>query len=133
VTLPDVRFRLLRFFPDLQRPSRIVELDHTILLGRADDLAEHLRPLRGLRQHGRQARAIEDVVAEDQRDRGRADEIGPDDEGIGEAARRLLCSIGETHADFGPITEQALEQRLVCGVEMMRMSRMPAAISVDSG
>ena len=39
--------------------------------------------------------AIENIVAQDQGDAIRADEVTPDDEGVGETARRLLDGILE--------------------------------------
>ena len=57
--------------------------------------------------------AVEDIVAEDERDPLRADEIGAHDEGIGKPARLLLDRIGEVKPKIGARAEQALEQMLV--------------------
>ena len=43
-----------------------------------------------------QARAVEDVVAQDQRDRAVADELAADDERVGKAARASCSRIGQS-------------------------------------
>ena len=113
-----------------------VELDDAILLGRVDDVAEDRRAVlarRGLRQHFRQAVAVEDVVAEHQRDRIVADEIAADDEGIGQPARAVLRGIGEAQAELGAVAEQPFEQRLILRRGDDQNVADPASISVDSG
>ena len=57
--------------------------------------------------------AVEDIVAEDQRDIVIADEVAADHECIGEAAGLVLGGIGKFKAEVGSVTQQTLEQRLV--------------------
>ena len=57
--------------------------------------------------------AIEDVVAEHQRDGVSADELPADDEGVGEPPWGVLSCIGKAQADFRSITEKALKQVLI--------------------
>ncbi|KEP72210.1 hypothetical protein HR12_48470 [Microbacterium sp. SUBG005] len=57
----------------------------------------------------------------------------PQEEGLGETVGRGLHLVGERDAESRTIAQQALELLGVLGVVMMRMSRMPARIRVDSG
>ena len=54
---------------------------------------------------------MEDVVPQDQRDGIVTDEVAADDEGIGQSPRVLLDGIRKPQADFGAVSEEALEQR----------------------
>jgi hypothetical protein len=77
--------------------------------------------------------AVEDVVAQHQGGGRVADEIGADDEGLGQAVRAGLARRSPGSAPTAAVAEQLLEAGRVLGVEMIRMSRMPASISVVSG
>ena len=57
--------------------------------------------------------AIEDVVAEDERDAVTADEIAADDEGLGEAVRRWLHRVGQLDPERRPSPSNCLKERLV--------------------
>jgi hypothetical protein len=76
---------------------------------------------------------VEDVVAEDQRRRRSGDEIGADDIGLGEPLRPRLLRIGQGQAPARSVAEQVAEPSKSCGVEMIRISRIPASMSVDNG
>ena len=67
------------------------------------------------RQHLGQGVPVEDVVAENERDPVRADELGPNDKGVGEAPRPLLNGVSEAQSQIGAIPEQALKEGLVLG------------------
>ena len=62
-----------------------------------------------------------------------ADEVAADQEGLREPVRARLHRIVRFDAPLRAVAEQLLEARRVLGVVMIRMSRMPASISVDSG
>jgi hypothetical protein len=61
------------------------------------------------------------------------DEVAPDDERLRKSLWTRLDSVGKLDSPPFPVAEQRLEARRVLGVEMTRMSRMPASISVDKG
>ena len=71
--------------------------------------AARLGVLDGACQVARQAVAVEDVVAEDERARLAVNELLADGEGLRQAVRRGLLGIGEVHAVAGAVPEQALE------------------------
>ena len=78
--------------------------------------------------------AVEDIVAQHQRDRILADESAADDEGLRHAFRSRLLGVAEGQAPLAAVAEQPLEGRqIVWACVMSRMSRMPASISVESG
>ncbi len=52
---------------------------------------------------------MEDVVAEDQRDGLVADEVGAEDEGLGDALRPLLHGVLQVEAELRAVAEEALE------------------------
>ena len=59
---------------------------------------------------------VEDVVTKNQSDAIVADEIGADNEGVGQAARLMLVGIGEAQSKIRAVAQQALEQRLILRV-----------------
>ena len=67
------------------------------LVGAAEDLVEVV--------------AVEDVVAEDQGGTVVADEVGADDEGLGEAVRAGLDGVLQVDAPLAAVAEQLLEAR----------------------
>jgi hypothetical protein len=93
----------------------VVELDDAVALGVGHVVGEHRPAVRvvELLELRAEAVAVEDVVAEDHRDRVAADELGADDERVGEAARRLLRGVLEAAAELRAVVEQPLELRLV--------------------
>lgn len=91
-----------------------VELHDAEALGVVHVVAEdrgaaRLCVLDGARQVARQAVAVEDVVAEDERARLAGDEPLADGEGLREAVRARLLCVGEVHAVARAVPEQALE------------------------
>src|SRR5690606_38333116 len=56
-----------------------------------------------------QARAVEDVVAEDQCDRVRADVVGADHDGLRQADGGGLDRVGDVHAGLSAVAEQPVE------------------------
>ena len=58
---------------------------------------------------------MEDVVAEDERDRTLADEVGADEERLGDALGAFLDRVGEVQTELATVTEQLSELRLVFG------------------
>ena len=48
---------------------------------------------------------MEDVVAEDERDRTLADEVGADEERLGDALGPFLRLVGEFQAELGAVAE----------------------------
>lgn len=95
-------------------PPLAVELHDAEALGVVHVVAEdrgaaRLGVLHGARQVARQAVAVEDVVAEHQGARLAVDEPLADGEGLRQAVRRGLLSVGEVHAVARAVTEQALE------------------------
>jgi hypothetical protein len=77
--------------------------------------------------------AVEDVVAEDERARPLAHEVAPDEERLREALGLRLHRVRELDAPVAAVAEQLLKRGVSCGVEMSRISRMPASMSVVSG
>ena len=111
-----VRFRLLRLFLDRQRLAGGVDLEHAVALRIRHHIAENRRAFfarGGLGHQLGQPVAVEDIVAENQRDMVVADEIAADDEGVGKPARLLLHRIGQREAELRAVAQQRLEQRLV--------------------
>ena len=85
-------------------------------------------------QRGAEAGAVEDVVAEDERDRVVADEVGADEERLGQAVGAGLHGVRELDAPRASRRRAAARTASrSSGVVMTRISRMPAIISVDSG
>ena len=79
------------------------------------------------------ALAIENVVAQDQCDRVVADEVAANDERLGKAFGLGLLGVREVQAPLRSIAQQSLKPGRSWGVEINRISRIPASINVDSG
>jgi hypothetical protein len=93
--------------------SMETELHDPVALRIGDRAPEHRRPARAagcLAQLFRQAMAVKDIVAEDQRDAILADEVTPDDEGVGNSAGAILHHVGECQAEFGAVAQEPPEQ-----------------------
>ena len=56
-----------------------------------------------------------------------------DEEGLRDASGLRLHRIAQPQAPALPSPSSASKRGVSCGVEITRMSRMPASISVDSG
>ena len=76
--------------------------------------------------------AVKDVVAQHQRHFVVADEFFAEDKGLGKAVGDFLLDIGEAATPLAAVAKQPLEARQVVWREMIRMSRMPLIVSVDS-
>ena len=95
-------------------PPLRIELDDAEALGVVHVVAEdrgaaRLGVLDGARQVARQAVAVEDVVPQHERARLAVDELLADGEGLRQAVRRGLLSVGQVHAVARAVPEQALE------------------------
>ena len=93
-----------------------VEPDHTIALRIAHIVAKDRRTLRAPRcalQHDRKVLPIEDVVAEYQRCRATAEEVGSDQESLRDALRLRLCRILDRESPLRTVAEQVTEGALV--------------------
>ena len=95
-------------------PPLAIELHDAEALGVVDVVAEdrgaaRLCVLHGARKVARQAVAVEDVVAEHQGARLAGDELLADGEGLRQAVRARLLSVGQVHAVARAVPEQALE------------------------
>ena len=98
-----------RFFLDAQHPAAIVELDHAVPFGVSDQVAKDGRTHRALRRVAQavgKVRAIEDVVAERQRDAIGSDEIASDDERLCKAFGAGLRGVVDRQPQLGAVTEQ---------------------------
>lgn len=113
-----VRARLLGLLFEAEDVALFVELDDAVALGVFDVIAKHRRalaPLGHLLQRIREAVAVEEIVAEDERDRVFADEVGADEKRLGEALWAQLLGVGETHADVAAVAQQLAEARQIGG------------------
>ncbi len=66
-------------------------------------------------------------------DAAAADEVATDDERLRQALRARLHGVRERQPQREPSPSSCAKRGVSSGVEMSRMSRMPASISVDSG
>ena len=101
--------------PRSRRRAGGVELDHAVALGVGDMVGEDRAAVRVrvLLEVRAEPVAVEDVVAEDHRHGVRPDEVGADDEGVGEAARLGLRGELEAAAELRAVPEQPPELLLV--------------------
>jgi len=76
---------------------------------------------------------VEDVVAEHQRHALAAHESLADEEGLGQAFGTRLLGIGQREAHCAPSPSNRSNSGRSSGVEISRMSRIPASIRVESG
>ena len=113
-----------------------VELDDAVALGVVHRVGEdggRRRPGAWRAQAAGEVVAVEEVVAEHQGAGVVADEVGADDEGLGEAVRAGLDGVAEVEPHWLPSPRSCSKRGVSWGVEMMRMSRMPASIRVLRG
>lgn len=92
-----------------------------------------LRVFHRATQVARKTVAVEDVAPQDQRAGLSGDELLADEEGPHQPVRRWLLHVGEADPELQAIPEQSLEVGQVRGIEIIRMSRMPAIMSTDIG
>jgi hypothetical protein len=112
----NVRLRFRGFLLDGNGAPGVIELHHPVALRIGDRVSEHRRSAWTagcLEQLIRQPVAVKDVVAEDQRDVILADEVAPDNEGVGDPAGIVLRGVGERQAEFGAVAQEPPEQRQV--------------------
>ena len=109
-----MRARPRRLLLDRDGPPGRVEFDDAIGRGITDLIGEDGRAqarARRVLQQSREATAIKDVVAENERRRAFADEVAADQESLREAAGFGLLGIAERDAPSAAVAEQALEAR----------------------
>ena len=84
-------------------------------LGSATQYAKTAPPStsRKVSQLSAQAGSVEDVVAEHQGHLLGADEVGADDEGLGQPVGRGLLGVADRDAELRAVAEQPLESRCV--------------------
>ncbi len=95
-----------------------VELDHSIALRVANPVGEDGGAAGAARRSGQRLRetvAVENVVAEGQRNSAAAHELSADDEGLCDALGVGLGSILDPHSQVPAVAEQAPETLLVVG------------------
>ena len=132
------RLRLLRLFFKTERLALRIELDHAVALGIVDRVGKDARPARccaASLQTLDEIVSVENVVAETPaRSRTGADEFVANQKCLRDAFGLRLHRVLKMDAEADAITEQVARNRgRSSGVEMIRMSRMPASISVESG
>ena len=103
-----------RLFFDVNGLVLRVHFQNAVTAGIVDPVAEHGRTARstcGALHHVAEARAIVNIVAEDQRTRLAADEFLADEKCFGDAVRRGLHSIADADAPLAAVTEKRFEAR----------------------
>ena len=106
-----VRFRVRRFLLDRQAVARRIELRHAVALGVVDTIAEDrgLPILLGradcLAKKTREARAVEDIVPQNQTHGVIADEIRADKECLCKTVRGRLLGIRDTNPVVGAVAQ----------------------------
>jgi len=76
---------------------------------------------------------VEDVVTQDEAGCVVTDKFAADDESLGQTVRRGLFSIGEVYAESLPSPSRCLNEGRSWGVDMMRISLIPASIRTEMG
>src|SRR3954447_14685800 len=106
-----------RLLLDGDDPAAVVELHHAVVTRVGHVVGEDVAAagLGVAAQVLTEADAVEDVVAENERDRLIADEVRADDEGLGQALGPRLDGVGQLDPDVGAVAEQPLEPGLVLG------------------
>ena len=106
-----VRLRVFRFLLNRQAVARRIELCHAVALGVVDTVAEDrglailLGRADGLAKKTREARAVEDVVAQNQTHGVIADEVRADQESLGKTVRGRLLGIRDTNPIVGAVAQ----------------------------
>lgn len=77
--------------------------------------------------------AEEDVVSQNEGTAVARDESLANDERLRKPVRRRLDGIGKRNAKLGPVSKKILERGKSSGVDIRRMSRIPAIMSTLSG
>ena len=133
----EIRFRLLGLLLDAQRMALFVELDNAVTFRIENRIREDGRSillLRRLAQVLREIMSVENVVAQHQRAGTAANEALADDErlcqSLGPGLNRHIAGEGQTGCRLAAASETCGTSS---GVEIIRMSRIPASISVLNG
>ena len=106
---------MFRFLLNRQAVARRIELCHAVALGVVDTVAEDrglailLGRADGLAKKTREARAVEDVVAQNQTHGVIADEIRADQESLGKTVRGRLLGIADANPVVGAVAQQTTE------------------------
>ena len=111
-----VGLRALRLLLDGDRPPVLVEFNDAVLSRIFHVIAEDRRallPLRRRPKHPGEALAVEDIVAQHQRDPVVSDEIGAENEGFRQSVGLRLDLVCEMHAELASISEEFLEGRKI--------------------
>src|SRR5690625_783962 len=116
----DGKWRLGRrgFLLDADGAAAFVELDDAVAFRVPDVVAEHggaLALLVDALQYAGQAAAVEDVVAQYQRNRPAVDELLGDQQRLGDPGGLRLLGVTQFHAPLAAVAEQLLERRGVAG------------------
>ena len=114
-----VRFRMLRLLLDGKAVSRFVEFCNSITLRIVHPVTEHrsvailFDRADRLPEHSREARSVEDIVAQDKAHRIPADELLTDQECLSQTVRGGLFGILQTDSIIRAVAQQAPEARKV--------------------
>lgn len=110
-----------RFLLDAEAVALAVKLRHAVALRVVDIISEDGRLVlslcvaHALLEQPREARAVEDVVAQDEADAVLAHKLLADDEGLGQSVGTRLLGIAEAHTQLAAIAQQTAEARQVVG------------------
>ena len=116
-----VALRMGRFLLDAEAVALAVKLRHAIALRVVDIISEDGRLVlslciaHALLEQPREARAVEDVVAQDEADAVLAHKLLADDESLGQSVGTRLLGIAEAHTQLAAIAQQTAEARQVVG------------------
>ena len=114
-----VRLRVCGFLLDRKAVTHRIELRHAIALGLLDTVAEDrslailLRRADGLAKKTREARAVEDIVPQNQTHGVVADEVRADKECLCKTVRGRLLGIRDTNTVVGAVAQKTSETRKV--------------------
>src|SRR5579875_1492706 len=125
-----------RLFHDLDRAPQIIERNHAVAFRIAhpvgkDGGAEAAGGSRA--QHGGKVVGENEIVAQSKRASLAGNPLAPDQKCLGDAFGARLLGVSKAHAESLPVAQQAAELRQISGVEITRMSWIPASMSVESG
>ena len=124
----------LRFFLNADDVLAAVEFDYSVALRVLDEVSENnaaVGKLFAALDDFRKTVAEKDIVAKHQGDRFGADKPLADQERLGQPARVRLFGVGNVQAKVGPVPEQFGRRGRSWGVEMMRISLIPASIRAE--
>ncbi len=129
-------FRLQRLLFDAQSATGSIELNDTESLRIRYVVTEYrctLLLIGGRTKIVGEVLTVKDVIAQYQTARIVADELLADDKGLRQAIGTWLLGISQLDAVQTSISRSLRKQGKSSGVEIIRISRIPASISTDSG